>query len=88
MNKHRSYSFQSHSFEKAIKPSESKHDLAMKPTENEICKGLNRYFSKDAHQKSEGGSVRSDLKKTRLLHRGNVEKPPHLQFSAQRAPEA
>ena len=29
---------------------------------NEIWKGLNRYFLKDAHQKSEG-SVRSDLKK-------------------------
>ena len=34
-----------------------------------------------------GGSVWSDLKKTRLLHLGNVEKPPHPQFSAQRAPE-
>ena len=32
-------------------------------------------------------SVRSDLKKTRLLHLGNVEKPLHLQFFAQRAPE-
>ena len=31
------------------------------------------------------GSVRSDLKKTRLLHLGDVEKPPHPQFSAQRA---
>ena len=30
--------------------------------------------------------MRSDLKKTRLLHLGNVEKPPHPQFSAQRAP--
>ena len=27
------------------------------------------------------------LEKTRLLHLGNVEKPPHPQFSAQRAPE-
>ena len=27
------------------------------------------------------------LEKTRLLHPGNVEKPPHPQFSAQRAPE-
>ena len=27
------------------------------------------------------------LKKTRLLHLGNVEKPPHPQLSAQRAPE-
>ena len=34
-----------------------------------------------------GGSVRSDLKKTRLLHLGNVEKPLHPQFSAQRARE-
>ena len=33
-----------------------------------------------------GGSVRSDLK-TRLLHLGNVEKPPHPQFFAQRAPK-
>ena len=29
----------------------------------EILKGLNRYFPKDAHQKSDGGSVRSDFKK-------------------------
>ena len=28
-----------------------------------VKKGFNRYFQKDAHQKSEGGSVRSDLKK-------------------------
>ena len=48
---------------------------------------LKWYFSKDAHQKSEGGSVRSDVKKTRLLHLGNVEKPPHPQLSAQRACE-
>ena len=34
-----------------------------------------------------GGSVRSDLKKNRLLHLGNVEKPPHPQLFAQRAPE-
>ena len=34
-----------------------------------------------------GGDGRSDLKKTRLLHLGNVEKPPHPQFSAQRMPE-
>ena len=27
------------------------------------------------------------FKKTRLLHLGNVEKQPHPQFSAQRAPE-
>ena len=25
--------------------------------------------------------------KSRLIHLGNVEKPPHPQFSAQRAPE-
>ena len=53
---------------------------------NEIWEGLNRYFQKDAHQKSEGGAVRSD-KKNRLLHLGNVGKQPHPQFSAQRAPE-
>ena len=33
------------------------------------------------------GSVRSDLKKTRLVHLGNVEKSTHPQFSARRAPE-
>ena len=33
------------------------------------------------------GSVRSDLTKTRLLHLGNVGKPPHPHFFAQRAPE-
>ena len=38
-----------------MKPSDSKHDLDIEPTENEIWKGLNRYFAKDAHQKSEGG---------------------------------
>ena len=27
------------------------------------------------------------FKKTRVLHLGNVGKPPHLQFFAQRAPE-
>ena len=49
--------------------------LIENPLKNEILKGLNRYLPKDAHQKSEGGSVRYDLKKTRLLHLGNVEKP-------------
>ena len=53
----------------------------------EIWKDIDWYLPKDAHQKSDGGSVRSDLKKTRLLHLGNVEKPPHPQFSAKRAPE-
>ena len=34
------------------------------PLKNESGKGLNWYFSKDAHEKPEGGgSVRSDLKK-------------------------
>ena len=32
------------------------------------------------------GSVRSDLK-NRFLQLGNIEKPPHLQHFAQRAPE-
>ena len=32
-------------------------------------------------------SVRSDFKKTRLLHLGNLEKPPHPHFSAHWAPE-
>ena len=46
---------------------------------------FNWYFPKDAHQKSEGVSeVR--FKKNRLFHLGNVEKPPHTQFFAQRAP--
>ena len=31
--------------------------------------------------------MRSDFKKTRLLHLENVEKPPHPQFSAQRTPK-
>ena len=54
----------------------------------ESWEGLNLYIPKDAHNKSEGGgSFRSNLKKTRLLHLGNVEKLPHTQFSAQRAPE-
>ena len=34
-----------------------------------------------------GGSVKSDLEKTRLLNLRNVEKPTHPQFSGQRAPE-
>ena len=85
MNKVRSCSLQSHSFEIAIKPSDSKYDLDIKPTKNEIWKGLNRYFPKNAHQKSDGRSVRSDLKK--LLHLGNVEKSHHPQLFAQRAPE-
>ena len=33
------------------------------------------------------GSVRSDFKKTRLLHLENVEKPSHPQLSAQGACE-
>ena len=53
---------------------------------NESWMGFNWYFPKDAHQKSEGVSeVR--FKKARLLHLGNVEKPPHPLFSAQRALE-
>ena len=60
--------------------------LTLNQLKNEIWKGLNRYFQKDAHQKFEWVSeVR--FKKTRLLHFGNVEKPPHPHFSAQRAPE-
>ena len=51
---------------------------------NEIWKCLNRYFQKDAHQKFHG---EGRFKKTRLLHLGNVEKPPDPEFSAQRAPE-
>ena len=52
----------------------------------EIWKCLNRYFPKDAHQKSEEVSeVR--FKKTRLLHLGNVEQPSHPQLFVQWAPE-
>ena len=47
---------------------------------------LNWYFPIDAHQKSEGGQWGPIKKKTRLFHLGNVEKPPHPQFSARRAP--
>ena len=36
--------------------------------------------------RGEGGQC-GPIKKNRLLHLGNVEKPPHPQFSAQRAPE-
>ena len=83
MNKYRFFFFSISFVRISFKPSYSKHDLDIKPTENEICKGLNRYFPKDARKKSEGGSVRSDLKKT-------TPSPPqflHPQFSAQRAPE-
>ena len=62
--------------------------LIQNPLKNEIWKGLNRDIPKDAHQKSEGRGVsKVRFKKTRLLHLGNDEKPPHPQFSAQRAPE-
>ena len=33
------------------------------------------------------GVIEVRFKKTRLLHLGNVEKPPHPDFSAQLAPE-
>ena len=61
--------------------------LEWNPLKNEILKGFNRYFPKDAHQKSEGGVSEVRCKKTRLLHLGNVEELPHPQCSAQRAPE-
>ena len=38
------------------------------------------------HIKNLRGVSKVRFKKTRLLHLGNVEKPPHPQFSAQRAP--
>ena len=38
-------------------------------------------------KKFEGGVSEVRFRKTRLLHIGNVEKSPHSQFSAQRAPE-
>ena len=60
-----------------MKPSDSKYDLDIKPTENEIWKGFNRYFPKDANQKSEGGqwgpiykdSSSSDLKLKKVLEK-------------------
>ena len=51
----------------------------MKLTEKGNLEG-HKYLPKDAYQKSDGGSVRSDLEKTRLLHLGNVKKTPHPQF--------
>ena len=81
------FSLQSHLFELAIRPSDSKHDIDIK-THWKIKSGRAKLvFSKRCASKIWGGSVRSDLKKTRLLHLGNVEKQPHPQFSAQRAPE-
>ena len=62
-------------------------NLIQNPLKNEIWKSLNRYFPKDAHQKSEGEVSEVRFRKTRLLHLGNVEKPPHPHISAQRAPE-
>ena len=44
-------------------------------------------FQKMRIKNLKGGSVRSNFEKTRLLHLENLEKPPHPQFSAQRAPE-
>ena len=46
--------------------------------------GLKLVFSKRCASKIWGGG---GFKKTRLLHVGNVEKPPHPQLSVQRAPE-
>ena len=69
----------------AIKPSDSKHDLDIKTTEKRKLEGLG-IFQK-IRFKNLKGAVRSDLTKTRLLHLGNLEKPPHPQLSAQRACE-
>ena len=44
-------------------------------------------FSKICASKIWWGVSEVRFKKTRLLHLGNVEKPPNPQFSAQRAPE-
>ena len=70
-----------------MKPSDSKHDLDIKLSEKWNLEGLKSVVSKDAHKKSEGGGQWGPIKKSRVLHLGNVEKPPHSQFSAQRAPE-
>ena len=48
--------------------------LYKSPLENQSWKGLNWYFPKDAHQKCEGGSVRSDLK---ILDSFTLEKSEH-----------
>ena len=53
---------------------------------NEIWKGLNRYFQKDAHQKSEGGSeVR--FKKNLNPSPWKRRKTTSYAIFAQRAPE-
>ena len=57
MNKHRYFSLQSHLFEYAIKPSNSKHDLNIKPTEKWSLKGLKSVFSKKCASKIWGGGV-------------------------------
>ena len=56
MNKHRSFSLQSHLFEKALKPSDSKYDLDIKLIEKSYLEGLKSVVSKEAHQKSDGVS--------------------------------
>ena len=62
MNKHRFFSLISF-VRKSYKATWLKTWSSYKnPLKNEIWKGLNRYFPKDAHQKSGGGSVRSDLR--------------------------
>ena len=86
LNKHRFY-FSISFVRISYKRSDSKHDIDRKnPLKNESCEGLNWYFPKDAHQKSERGQW-GPIKKTRLLHLRNVEKSAHPQFSAQRACE-
>ena len=49
--------------------------------------GLKSVFSKRCASKIWWGVSEVRFKKTRLIHLGNVEKPPHPHFSAQRAPE-
>ena len=60
----RYFALQSHSFEKAIKPSDSKNDLDIKPTEKLNLEGLKSVISKRCESKIWGGAVRSNLKKT------------------------
>ena len=44
-------------------------------------------FQKMRIKNLRGGVSEVGFERTRLLHLGNVEKLPHPQFSAQRAPE-
>ena len=60
--------------------------LVLYSLKNEIWKGLNRYFQKNAHQKSDRGSeVRF---KNSTPSPWKRRKTSHTQFSAQRVPQS